>query len=131
KVGDEGVTSATMSQLYDPVLTWDDMAEVRSWWKGPMLIKGWVGPEDARVARSIGFDGVHLSNHGGRQLDRTVPTIDLVAPLREALGDDGALVVDSGVRHGADIAIAMALGADMCGVGRPYLYGLSVAGERG
>jgi L-lactate dehydrogenase (cytochrome) len=131
KVGDEGVTSATMSQLYDPVLTWDDMAEVRSWWKGPMLIKGWVRPDDARIARSIGFDGVHLSNHGGRQLDRTVPTIDLVAPLREALGDDATLVVDSGVRHGADIAIAVALGADMCGVGRPYLYGLSVAGERG
>jgi L-lactate dehydrogenase (cytochrome) len=131
KIGDERVTSATMSQLYDPVLTWDDMAEVRSWWKGPMLIKGWVGPDDARVARSIGFDGVHLSNHGGRQLDRTMPTIDLVAPLREALGDDATLVVDSGVRHGADIAIAVALGADMCGVGRPYLYGLSVAGERG
>jgi L-lactate dehydrogenase (cytochrome) len=131
KVGDEDVTSATMSQLYDPVLTWDDMAEVRSWWKGPMLIKGWVRPDDARIARSIGFDGVHLSNHGGRQLDRTVPTIDLVAPLREAVGDDGTLVVDSGIRHGADIAIAVALGADMCGVGRPYLYGLSVAGERG
>jgi len=131
KIGYERVTSANMGTLFDPALTWDDLAEVRSWWKGPMLIKGWVGPDDARVARSIGIDGVHLSNHGGRQLDRAIPTVDLVAPVREALGDEGTIVVDSGVRHGADIAIAVALGADMCGVGRPYLYGLSVAGERG
>jgi L-lactate dehydrogenase (cytochrome) len=131
KNGYERVTAANMASLFDPALTWDDLAEVRSWWKGPMVIKGWVGPEDARLARSMGIDGIHLSNHGGRQLDRAISTLDLVAPVREALGDEGTIVVDSGVRHGADIAIAVALGADMCGVGRPYLYGLSVAGERG
>ena len=90
-----------------------------------------MAPEDAKRAMSVGVDGLHLSNHGGRQLDRCVPAIDLVAPVREAIGDEPAIVVDSGVRHGADIAVAIALGANLCAVGRPYLYGLAAGGEQG
>ena len=90
-----------------------------------------IGPADADRAVALGVDGVHLSNHGGRQLDRSLPTAELVRPVRDALGDDAAIVVDSGIRHGADVAVAVALGADLCAVGRPYLYGLAAAGERG
>jgi L-lactate dehydrogenase (cytochrome) len=74
---------------------------------------------------------VHLSNHGGRQLDRCIPALDLVLPVREAMGESFPIVLDSGVRHGADIAVATALGATMCAIGRPYLYGLAAGGERG
>ena len=80
---------------------------------------------------SAGVDGIHLSSHGGRQLDRCVPTIDLVRPVREAVGENVTLVLDSGIRHGADVAVAIARGADMCMVGRGYLYGLAVAGQAG
>lgn len=131
EVGEDRVSPTNMANLFDPTVTWDDIAEVRSWWPGPMLLKGPLGPEDAKRARSLGVDGVHLSNHGGRQLDRSVPTVELVGPVRQALGDDIAIVVDSGFRHGSDIAVAIALGADLCAVGRPYLYGLAAAGERG
>ena len=82
-------------------------------------------------AVSLGADGLQLSNHGGRQLDRAVSPIDLVAPVRESVGPDVSLLVDSGVRHGSDIAVALALGADACAIGRAYLYGLMVGGERG
>jgi L-lactate dehydrogenase (cytochrome) len=127
----ERATVAEISSLFDPSFTWDDLAEISTTWKGPLLLKGPLGPDDARRAVAAGIDGVHVSNHGGRQLDRTVPTIELVRPLRQAVGDGVAIVFDSGVRHGADIAVALARGADLCMVGRPYLYGLAAAGERG
>ncbi len=130
-VDEERVSPSNMADLFDPGVTWDDVAEVRTWWSGPMLLKGPLGPADANRAMSLGADGVHLSNHGGRQLDRSLPTVELVRPLREAIGEEGTIVVDSGIRHGADIAAALALGADLCAIGRPYLYGLAAAGERG
>jgi L-lactate dehydrogenase (cytochrome) len=120
-----------MANIFDPGVTWDDIAQVRSWWRGPLLLKGPVGPQDAKQAISLGVDGFHLSNHGGRQLDRCIPALDLVLPVREAVGGDPAIIVDSGVRHGADIAVAIALGANMCAIGRPYLYGLAAGGEQG
>jgi L-lactate dehydrogenase (cytochrome) len=131
EVGEEKFSPAPMDNTFDPALSWDDIAEVRSWWQGPLFLKGPVGPEDAKRAISVGVDGLHLSNHGGRQLDRSEPTLDLVAPVREAIGNEPAIIVDSGVRHGADIAVAIALGADLCAVGRPYLYGLAAGGEQG
>jgi L-lactate dehydrogenase (cytochrome) len=132
ELGSRGrMTAARMADVFDPSLTWDGIAEVRGWWSGPMLLKGLFSCEDARRAVALGVDGLHLSNHGGRQLDRCVPTAELVREVRQAVGDDATIVVDSGIRHGADVAVAIALGADLCAVGRPYLYGLSVAGERG
>jgi L-lactate dehydrogenase (cytochrome) len=80
---------------------------------------------------SAGADGVQLSNHGGRQLDRVVPPVELIAPVRDAVGPSVTVLMDSGVRHGADIAVALALGADGCAIGRAYLYGLMAGGEAG
>jgi L-lactate dehydrogenase (cytochrome) len=94
-------------------------------------VKGPLSPADASRAVSMGADGLQLSNHGGRQLDRAVSPIDLVAPVREAVGPGVSVLVDSGVRHGTDIAVALALGADACAIGRAYLYGLMVGGEAG
>ena len=130
-VGDVRVSPANMANIFDPGVTWDDIAQVRSWWRGPLLLKGPVGPRDAKRAISVGVDGFHLSNHGGRQLDRCIPALDLVLPVREAVGGGPAIIVDSGIRHGADIAVALGLGANMCAIGRPYLYGLAVGGEQG
>jgi L-lactate dehydrogenase (cytochrome) len=127
----EGITIETMSALFDPSLTWSDIASVREEWPGTFLIKGAFGPQGAREALAAGADGLHLSAHGGRQLDRLVPPIELLPEVREAVGEDVALIVDSGIRHGSDVAVAVALGADAGGIGRAYLYGLMVAGEAG
>jgi L-lactate dehydrogenase (cytochrome) len=130
-LGPWGESVVDITARFDPSVDWDDLYQFRQWWNGPLLIKGPVGPVDALRAVDVGVDGIHLSNHGGRQLDGTVPTIDLVRPVREAVGDRPVIVMDSGVRHGADIAVAIARGADMCTVGRPYLYGLAAAGPAG
>ena len=130
--GAEAASSiADITSLFDSGLDWDDLDDIRARWPGRLLVKGPVGPADAVRAVSAGADGIHLSNHGGRQLDRCVPTIDLVRPVREAVGDRVALIADSGIRHGADIAVAIARGADMCVIGRGYLYGLAAAGQLG
>ncbi len=124
-------TIADVTARFDPALSWDDLDGFRARWPGKLLLKGPLGPADAARAAAAGVDGIHLSNHGGRQLDRCVPTIDLVRPVREAVGEQVALVVDSGIRHGADVAVAIARGADACMVGRGYLYGLAAAGQPG
>jgi L-lactate dehydrogenase (cytochrome) len=124
-------TVADITSRFDPSLDWDGLRQLRQWWPGPLLLKGPVGPGDALRAVDAGVDGLHLSNHGGRQLDGTVAAIDLVRPVRDAVGDRAVIVMDSGVRHGADIAVALARGADMCMIGRPYLYGLAAAGPAG
>jgi L-lactate dehydrogenase (cytochrome) len=119
------------ADFFDADLNWSDISDLRSRWPGKLLIKGPVGPADARRALEIGVDGVQLSNHGGRQLDRTVAPVDLITPVREAVGPSFTILVDSGVRHGADVAVALALGADAAVLGRAYLYGLMVGGEAG
>ncbi|MFD0481395.1 alpha-hydroxy acid oxidase [Kineococcus sp. GCM10028916] len=129
--GTAGYTIEDITTQFDATVTWDDVARIRELWSGKLVIKGTVGPRDAVRARDLGVDGVHLSNHGGRQLDRTVAPVDLVAPVRAVVGEDFGVLVDSGVRHGADIATAIALGADACFVGRPYLWALAAAGEDG
>jgi L-lactate dehydrogenase (cytochrome) len=119
------------AEFFDPGIHWDDIADLRSRWTGKLIIKGPLGPADARRAVELGVDGIQLSNHGGRQLDRTVPTVDLIAPVREAVGPSVTLLVDSGIRHGADVVVAIALGADAGLLGRAYLYGLMAGGEAG
>ncbi|MDV3127303.1 alpha-hydroxy-acid oxidizing protein [Mycobacterium sp. 21AC1] len=126
-----GYTIDNITKQFDPSVSWEDLARIRELWPGPVVLKGPLGPDDAIRARDLGVDGVHLSNHGGRQLDRTVAPIDLVAPVREAAGPGFAVFVDSGVRHGADIATALALGADAAFIGRPYLWGLVAGGRAG
>jgi len=117
--------------LFNPAITWDDIAELRARWPGKLVIKGPLGPADAAHAISAGADGLQLSNHGGRQLDRAVPPADMIAAIRETVGPEVSVLVDSGIRHGSDIAVALALGADACAIGRAYLYGLMAGGEPG
>ncbi len=118
-------------ELFDPSITWDDIADLRSRWNGKLVIKGPLGVADARRAVDLGVDGIQLSNHGGRQLDRAVAPVDLIAPVRDAVGPSVSLLVDSGVRHGADVVTALALGADAAVLGRAYVYGLMAGGESG
>ena len=129
--GHEAVTIEGTGQLFNPAITWDDIAELRARWPGRLIVKGPLGPADAARAVSVGADGVQLSNHGGRQLDRAVPPVHTIATVRDMVGPDVAVLVDSGIRHGSDLAVALALGADACAVGRAYLYGLMAGGEAG
>lgn len=126
-----GLTIENISAQFDPTVTWEDVERLRGQWPGQLVVKGVIGPEDARRAERIGIDGIHLSNHGGRQLDRLVAPIDILQLVRDAVGDSLTIIVDSGIRHGADLATAIALGADAGAIGRAYLYGLMAAGEAG
>ena len=123
--------AAFMNEQFDPTLSWEDVAWMRSLWDGPVLVKGVQCVADAVIARDQGLDGVVLSNHGGRQLDSAPSIIELVQPVAEAVGGDLDIVCDGGVRRGGDIVKALALGATSCMIGRPYLYGLAAAGEEG
>ncbi|HSB88064.1 MAG TPA: alpha-hydroxy acid oxidase [Ilumatobacteraceae bacterium] len=127
----KSASTTRIGTLFDHSLNWADVEKLRARWEGPLLLKGPIGPADARRALDLGVSGLHLSNHGGRQLDRCAAPIDLLAPLRAAVGDDVPIVVDSGVRSGADVAVAVALGADMAFIGRSYVYAVAAAGQRG
>jgi L-lactate dehydrogenase (cytochrome) len=129
--GHPAATIEGTGALFNPGIDWDDIAELRARWPGKLVIKGPLGPADARLAVSAGADGLQLSNHGGRQLDRAVPPVDLIAAVRATVGPEVSVLVDSGIRHGSDIAVALALGADACAIGRAYLYGLMAGGELG
>ncbi|WP_330631736.1 alpha-hydroxy-acid oxidizing protein [Halocatena halophila] len=115
----------------DPTVTWDDLETIRSQTELPVVFKGICHPDDARRAIDCGADGVVVSNHGGRQLDRAVPALEALEPIVDAIGDHATIWFDSGIRSGSDIAIALALGADVVGLGRPYCYGLALAGSDG
>ncbi|WP_199540126.1 alpha-hydroxy acid oxidase [Paraburkholderia kururiensis] len=111
-------------------LCWEDIEWIRSQWKGKLLIKGILHPDDARRAAAAGADGVIVSNHGGRQLDGALPTLDALPAIAQAAGEM-RVMLDSGVRRGTDVLKALALGAHFVFVGRPAMYGLAVGGEAG
>jgi L-lactate dehydrogenase (cytochrome) len=111
--------------------TWADIEWIREQWKRPLVVKGILTADDARRARDRGADGVVVSNHGGRQLDSVPGTLRVLPAIKAAVGDDLEIFIDGGIRRGADIVKALALGADACMVGRPYIYGLSAAGQAG
>jgi L-lactate dehydrogenase (cytochrome) len=130
--GTEAVSLAEyVGRQFDPGVTWSDVDWLRSMWKGPFLIKGIQTVDDARIAADRGADAIVLSNHGGRQLDTAPATLDLVAPVTEAVGDRVEVICDGGIRRGSDIVKAVALGAAACMAGRAYLYGLAAGGEAG
>ena len=116
---------------FDQKLSWDDVEWLQSIWDRPLVLKGIQTVEDARRAVSVGVQGIGLSNHGGRQLDGAPVPIELVEPVAQELQGAAAIICDGGIRRGSDIVKALALGADACSIGRPYLYGLGAAGERG
>lgn len=115
----------------DPGLDWARIAKIRSWTKLPVVLKGIARADDAEKAVAEGYDGVMVSNHGGRQVDGSQGALDALARIAPAIGGRVPLLFDSGVRCGADVFKALALGAHSVGIGRPYVYGLALAGEQG
>jgi isopentenyl diphosphate isomerase/L-lactate dehydrogenase-like FMN-dependent dehydrogenase len=114
-----------------PSLTWDDLSFLRSVTKLPILLKGVLDPEDARIAVERGVSGIVVSNHGGRQVDGAIASVDALPSIVDAVGDEVPVLLDSGIRGGADVFKALALGARAVLIGRPYVYGLALAGEEG
>ncbi|MGO9916398.1 MAG: lactate 2-monooxygenase [Isosphaeraceae bacterium] len=115
----------------DPTRTWDDLARLTQSTKLPILVKGILHPDDARRAVDAGARGVIVSNHGGRQLDGAIAALDALPGVVEAVGERTSVLFDSGIRRGADVIKAIALGARCVLVGRPYCFGLAVNGEQG
>jgi isopentenyl diphosphate isomerase/L-lactate dehydrogenase-like FMN-dependent dehydrogenase len=114
-----------------PSLTWDDLATLRDRTSLPILLKGVLHPDDARRAVDLGVDGLVVSNHGGRQVDGAIASLDALVPIADAVGAETTLLLDSGVRTGSDVVKALALGADAVLIGRPHVYGLALAGADG
>lgn len=119
------------STFADPSLTWDDLAFLRERWEGPIVLKGILHPDDARQAVDAGMDGIVVSNHGGRQVDGAVGSLEALPEIVTAVGDRTTVLFDSGIRTGADVVKALALGARAVLVARPYAYGLALGGEAG
>ena len=115
----------------DTTFTWEDAAKLAEEWDGPFVIKGITSVEDARLAAEVGAHGISLSSHGGRQLDHAPSPMEVLQEVVDSVGDKLEVFIDSGFRRGTDIIKALALGARACLIGRPYLYGLTAAGEAG
>jgi L-lactate dehydrogenase (cytochrome)/(S)-mandelate dehydrogenase len=136
-VADGGLAAALESvdvqvrEFMQATLNWDDVAWIRDKWKGQLYLKGILRADDAVHAADLGFDGIVVSNHGGRQLDYAQATLDALPGIAAAAGDRMEILLDGGVRRGTDVAKALALGADAVMIGRPYVYGLAVGGQRG
>jgi (S)-mandelate dehydrogenase len=123
--------STVIPKLFDATLSWDDISWIRQLWRGKLVIKGVLTVADAERAASLGCDAIVVTNHGGRQLDSCVATMDVLPEIVAAVGGRLAVLLDSGVRRGTDIAKALALGAQAVMIGRPTLYGLAAGGEDG
>jgi L-lactate dehydrogenase (cytochrome) len=115
----------------NPALTWDDLSSLRELTSLPIVVKGIQHVDDAREAAHRGLDGIVVSNHGGRQVDGAIASLDALPAIAAAVGDELAVLFDSGVRGGADVLKALALGADAVCLGRPYVWGLTLGGEAG
>ncbi|HZC25932.1 MAG TPA: alpha-hydroxy acid oxidase [Actinopolymorphaceae bacterium] len=126
-----GTVADLIDNMFDPTVTFDDLVWMRETWPGSLVVKGIQNVDDARKVVDLGVDGVVLSNHGGRQLDRAPVPLELVPKVVDAVGDRAEVFVDTGITSGADIVAAVALGARAALVGRAYLYGLMAGGERG
>jgi L-lactate dehydrogenase (cytochrome) len=115
----------------NPSLSWDDLASLREMTSLPIVVKGIQHVDDAREAARRGLDGIVVSNHGGRQVDGAIASLEALPPIADAVGGDLAILFDSGVRGGADVLKALALGADAVCLGRPYVWGLALDGQAG
>ena len=126
-----GTVADLIDAVFDPTLSLEHLAWLRRLWDGPLLVKGIHTVEDARMVVEHGADGVIVSNHGGRQLDRAAVPLGVLAKVVDAIGDRAEVYLDTGILNGGDIVAAMAHGATATLVGRAYLYGLMAGGERG
>jgi L-lactate dehydrogenase (cytochrome) len=120
-----------MNTMFDPTMTLDDLKWIRKVWDGKLLVKGVQRVDDAVAIARCGVEGVWLSNHGGRQLDRAPIPLNLIEPTRKALGKKVEIHVDTGIMHGADVIAALAKGANFTWIGRAYMYGLMAGGRDG
>ena len=116
---------------FDPSISWKDLEWIRAFWKGPMVIKGILDPEDAKDAVRFGADGIIVSNHGGRQLDGVLSSARALPAIADAVKGQIKILADSGIRNGLDVVRALALGADCAMIGRAFIYALAAAGEAG
>ena len=112
-------------------MNWRDVDWLRSIWSGPLLLKGVLHPEEARLALDHGIDGLIVSNHGGRQLDGSISAVRALPGIVDQVGGRVPVLMDGGIRRGSDVVKALALGATACLIGRPHLFGLAVAGKAG
>jgi L-lactate dehydrogenase (cytochrome) len=132
----KGVTDPTSlgswtAEAFDPSLNWDRIKEFRSWWDGPVILKGILDEEDAKMAANVGADAIVVSNHGGRQLDGALSSIRMLPRIMDAVGDKIEVHLDSGIRSGQDVLKALALGAKGTMIGRAFVYGLGAMGQAG
>jgi lactate 2-monooxygenase len=129
---DQDAAILRYTQMFgDPSLTWDDLPFLREHWSGPIVLKGILTAADAQRALDAGVDGIVVSNHGGRQVDGAIAALDALPAIAAAVGGQLSVLFDGGIRGGADILKALALGAQAVLIGRPYAYGLGLGGEDG
>ncbi|HWK96615.1 MAG TPA: alpha-hydroxy acid oxidase [Pseudolabrys sp.] len=131
--GMESVNSLSgwTQQQFDPALNWKDVEWIKKYWPGKLIIKGILDTDDAKMAVKLGADAIVVSNHGGRQLDGTSSSIAMLPRVVDAVGGDTEILFDGGIRTGADILRALALGARACMVGRAFVWGLGAGGQEG
>jgi L-lactate dehydrogenase (cytochrome)/(S)-mandelate dehydrogenase len=132
----EGAKASQVADMYGtltpaPMVSWQHLRRIREAWRGPLVIKGLLHPEDARQAVHLGAQGLVVSNHGGRQLDAAPSPLEMLPAVRDAVGCNAELILDSGVRRGSDLVIARCLGARSAIFGRPTLFGVAAAGQAG
>ena len=127
----EAIVDSILENIYHPTLNWKDISELRNRVSLPILIKGILHPEDAKLAVDQGIDGIIVSNHGGRQLDGVIASIDALPTIVKAVGQKIPVLFDSGVRRGSDAVKALALGATAVCLGRPFVWGLATGGQSG
>jgi L-lactate dehydrogenase (cytochrome)/(S)-mandelate dehydrogenase len=128
---DAASVARRMTAMLDPSMSWRDVEMLREAWRGPLLLKGVLHPAEARPALEHGVDGIIVSNHGGRQLDGAVSSIEALPAIVEAVAGAAPVLVDGGFRRGVDVVKALALGATSCLIARPQLWGLAIGGEAG
>ena len=126
-----GAFGPLMAEQLDPSVGWSDVEWLRGQWRGPLLVKGLLHPDEARQAQKLGADAVIVSNHGGRQLDGAVASISALTGIADAVGASTPVLIDGGFRRGVDVVKALALGARAVLIGRPHLWGVACAGEEG
>ncbi len=130
-VGDNSSLAEWTNSQFDPALNWEDVKWIRGIWKGPLILKGILDVDDAKLAAEHGADAIVVSNHGGRQLDGAPSSIWALPKIAESVGNKVEVLFDGGVRSGQDVMRALALGAKACMIGRAYIYGLGARGEEG
>lgn len=130
-VSDAANLGAWTAEQFDPTLDWGKIAKIKEMWGGPVILKGILDAEDAKMALQVGADAIVVSNHGGRQLDGAISSIRALPSILDAVGDEVEVHLDSGIRKGQDILKAVAMGAKGTYIGRSFVYGLGAMGEAG